>query len=285
MADLKKPQSKSRISRAIESVFSSKGRNNTNGAYIQTKVEELEKIKKFIRKDFLLCKDNFQFDLDKLKKPKKKDHFTAITSFVTIDARKNKNCNLFSSNTLPVQSLKTPVSVINRLTKKIYEVPKNVPFPLKLPIKSLKKLHRQPSNPFPLVQIHVTEPILIHETFDGQTRAKTTEIAYRKTIVDEQVTSFDIGGTINSSMPLSNLYKVGNPPEEVCMKISDSCNRLLRLNKKNKRLLLKKSKSLKRGLTSCKNYTTMISQSNKRATYYLLHQQFLDAHKTNTYIN
>ncbi|CAG9313615.1 unnamed protein product [Blepharisma stoltei] len=279
MAELKKPGSKSSLSRAIESVYSHKGLTNVNSAFIESKINEMHKIKKFIRKEFFsdaLQVGSYFSKPEKSKKPKKKDHFIPITSFASTGVGAY---HLYSARALPSQFLKTPVRVINKLTKKIYEEPKIVPFPLNLPIKGKQKHH---ANPFSLTKNQDACPILTVENYNAG-RVCTTEPSPRPKISFGETMSSEnnnFAATFHSSIKPQTSSGIRSP-ESICMEISESCNDLLQLNKQSKKMIARKTRMLKRGMNRCKSYTKMITQSNKRASYYLLHQQYTSSERPN----
>ncbi|CAG9316963.1 unnamed protein product [Blepharisma stoltei] len=275
MSDSKNHKSKSRISKAIESVFSYKGLNNLNGAYVESKIEEIQKTKKFIRKEFLASSLNNLFVPEKGKKSIKAEHFAPITSFAVLTP-KLRGYHLFSSRTLPSQFLRTPEKVINNLTKKIYDDQKDIPFPLTLSIKKKPKSKKRLKNPFPVTRTEDTSPIIAIENFQAGQRARTAEPTNRQKLsyggsMSPEINNF--GSTFHSTVKPKTSSGTRSS-EEIFMNISASCNDLLQLNKKSKKAIARKTKNLRRGMNRCKNYTTLIDQSNKRASYFILHQKY-----------
>ena len=104
-------------------------------------VKKLNRAQQEIEEKVLLSQKNLIIPAQPLKKSKKvhKNLFAPMNSFITTTTNTQNLSKLYKFKLLPSQYLSTSKNIISRLTKKIYNSPKQATFPLKLPETCISK--------------------------------------------------------------------------------------------------------------------------------------------------
>lgn len=168
-------------------------------------------------------------------------------------------------------SLRTPKSIISNLTHQIYNsTSKPVPFPLELLLstgnQSNAEFKKKISCSIKLPKIRVHSPNAIGSYMSDQ----ETE----KSVIRSVENRFQSYINESTSSKLKDTDKA-----VICNEISKSCKNLLINNRKSKRQMIRKVKSINKRINDCRDFSEMIEKSNRRVTYYLTQQAIRDTKK------